>query len=166
MVDLQRVKKYNDALKNAKDNSNKIATEISYAKRELEKLCAELSAELGETVTVENVAEIYKRESEKIERTLSMGEEILARIVSGNGDVTLAPAVNTGIGVSAPTMSAPVASAPSMGAPVASAPNMGAPVTENNTGISGFDAFANTDVKQEPSNNGVSGTFGSLFGNL
>lgn len=156
MVDLQRVKKYNDALKNAKDNSNKIATEISYAKRELEKLCAELSAELGETVTVENVAEIYKRESEKIERTLSMGEEILARIVSGNGDVTPAPAINTGIGVSAPTMSAPVASAP----------NMGAPVTENNTGISGFDAFANTDVKQEPSNNGVSGTFGSLFGNL
>lgn len=156
MVDLQRVKKYNDALKNAKDNSNKIATEISYAKRELEKLCAELSAELGETVTVENVAEIYKRESEKIERTLSMGEEILARIVSGNVDVTPAPAINTGIGVSAPTMSAPVASAP----------NMGAPVTENNTGISGFDAFANTDVKQEPSNNGVSGTFGSLFGNL
>lgn len=156
MVDLQRVKKYNDALKNAKDNSNKIATEISYAKRELEKLCAELSAELGETVTVENVAEIYKRESEKIERTLSMGEEILARIVSGNGDVTPAPAVNTGIGVSAPTMSAPVASAP----------NMGAPVTENNAGISGFDAFANTDVKQEPSNNDVSGTFGSLFGNL
>ena len=156
MVDLQRVKKYNDALKNAKDNSNKIATEISYAKRELEKLCAELSAELGETVTVENVAEIYKRESEKIERTLSMGEEILARIVSGNGDVTPAPAVNTGIGVSAPTMSAHVASAP----------NMGAPVTENNAGISGFDAFANTDVKQEPSNNDVSGTFGSLFGNL
>ena len=156
MVDLQRVKKYNDALKNAKDNSNKIATEISYAKRELEKLCAELSAELGETVTVENVAEIYKRESEKIERTLSMGEEILARIVSGNGDVTPAPAINTGMGVSAPTMSAPVASAP----------NMGAPVTENNAGISGFDAFANTDVKQEPSNNDVSGTFGSLFGNL
>ena len=156
MVDLQRVKKYNDALKNAKDNSNKIATEISYAKRELEKLCAELSAELGETVTVENVAEIYKRESEKIERTLSMGEEILARIVSGNGDVTPAPAVNTDIGVSAPTMSAPVASAP----------NMGAPVTENNAGISGFDAFANTNVKQEPSNNDVSGTFGSLFGNL
>ena len=156
MVDLQRVKKYNDALKNAKDNSNKIATEISYAKRELEKLCAELSAELGETVTVENVAEIYKRESEKIERTLSMGEEILARIVSGNGDVTPAPAVNTGMGVSAPTMSAPVSSAPSVGAPV----------TENNAGISGFDAFANTDVKQEPSNNDVSGTFGSLFGNL
>ena len=156
MVDLQRVKKYNDALKNAKDNSNKIATEISYAKRELEKLCAELSTELGETVTVENVAEIYKRESEKIERTLSMGEEILARIVSGNGDVTPAPAVNTGMGVSAPTMSAPVASAP----------NMGAPVTENNAGISGFDAFANTDVKQEPSNNDISGTFGSLFGNL
>ena len=156
MVDLQRVKKYNDALKNAKDNSNKIATEISYAKRELEKLCAELSAELGETVTVENVAEIYKRESEKIERTLSMGEEILARIVSGNGDVTPAPAVNTGIGVSAPTMSAPAASAP----------NMGAPVTENNAGISGFDAFANTDAKQEPSNNDISGTFGSLFGNL
>ena len=156
MVDLQRVKKYNDALKNAKDNSNKIATEISYAKRELEKLCAELSAELGETVTVENVAEIYKRESEKIERTLSKGEEILARIVSGNGDVTPAPAVNTGMGVSAPTMSAPVSSAPSVGAPV----------TENNAGISGFDAFANTDVKQEPSNNDVSGTFGSLFGNL
>ena len=156
MVDLQRVKKYNDALKNAKDNSNKIATEISYAKRELEKLCAELSAELGETVTVETVAEMYKRESEKIERTLSMGEEILARIVSGNGDVTPAPAVNTGMGVSAPTMSAPVSSAPSVGAPV----------TENNAGISGFDAFANTDVKQEPSNNDVSGTFGSLFGNL
>lgn len=154
MVDLQRVKKYNDALKNAKDNSNKIATEISYAKRELEKLCAELSAELGETVTVENVAEIYKRESEKIERTLSMGEEILARIMSGNGDAAPMSAVNTGIGTSAPAMGAPT---------------MGAPVADSNVGgaaISGFDAFSNGADKQETPNNDISGTFGSLFGNL
>lgn len=149
MVDLQRVKRYNDALKNAKDNSNKIATEISYAKRELEKLCAELSAELGETVTVENVAEIYRRESEKIERTLSMGEEILARIMSGNGDAAPMSAVNTGIGTGAPTMSAPVADS-----------NAGGAV------ISGFDAFSNGADKQETPNNDISGTFGSLFGNL
>ena len=159
MVDLQRVKKYNDALKNAKDNSNKIATEISNAKRELEKLCGELSAELGETVTVENVAEIYKRESEKIERTLSMGEEILARIMSGNGDAAPMSAVNTGIGTSAPTMGAPAMGAPAMGAPVADSNAGGA-------AISGFDAFSNGADKQETPNNDISGTFGSLFGNL
>ena len=156
MVDVQRVKKYNDALKNAKDNSNKIATEISYAKRELERLCTELSAELGETVTVDNVAEIYKRESEKIERTLSMGEEILARVITGSGEVAPSSVgVQNGVGVTpaANPVSAPVS----------------APVTENamgGAGISGFDAFAGNNGNNQNGAGGVSGDFGSLFGNL
>lgn len=156
MVDVQRVKKYNDALKSAKESSSKIDTEISYAKRELERLCAELSTELGEAVTVDNVAEIYTRESEKIERTLNMGEEILARVM-GNTGVTQPTAqvgVNNPLGGTVQPQGVPVENVQTAGSNVVDA------------GISGFDAFSAGAPKQETENNNVSGAFSSLFGNI
>ena len=59
---------------------------------------------LGEEVTINNIEEVYKRETEKIERTLQVGEEILARITG-----TPAPDVNTGFQQNtAPVNSQPV----------------------------------------------------------
>lgn len=83
MVDIQRVNEYNRKLKDAKNEQSKIQNELEYSKRELNRLCSELSSELGVQVTIENIKEVYEQEMSKIERNLAIGEEILARICGG-----------------------------------------------------------------------------------
>lgn len=88
MVDIQRVNEYNRKLKDAKEQQRKIQSELEYSKRELSRLCDELSSELGLQVTVDNIEQVYEEQMGKIERNLSIGEEILARINRGTSEET------------------------------------------------------------------------------
>mgnify|MGYP003299366536 CR=1 FL=1 len=81
-VNLEEIKQYNSSLKQYKDKAASLNAEIEYTNRELDSLCAELTAELGVTVTRDNVEEIYKEQIEKINSTLQSGNAVLAKIAS------------------------------------------------------------------------------------
>jgi len=80
MIDVQKVKQFNDELKAYRDKAAKNQAEIEFNNREIKRICDELTAELGIQVTPENIAEIAKERKEKLENTLREGEAILARI--------------------------------------------------------------------------------------
>lgn len=79
-VDINQVKQYNATLRQYKDQASKISAEIDFNKKELASICAELTAELGVTVTPENIEQIYNERVAKIQSTLASGNEILNRI--------------------------------------------------------------------------------------
>lgn len=81
-INVEDIRKYNSSLREYQDKYNKINAEIEFNKRELQKLCGELSAELGIQVTPDNIVEIYNERVAKINNTLSIGTEILQRIKS------------------------------------------------------------------------------------
>ena len=80
MIDVQKVKQFNDELKAYRDKAAKNQAEIEFNNREIKRICDELTAELGIQVTPENIAGIAKERKEKLENTLREGEAILARI--------------------------------------------------------------------------------------
>ena len=79
-LDVQRVKEYNRQLKECKEKSSKITAEMEFNRGEIQRLCTELTNQLGIEVTPENVVSIYKEREAKLENTLATGEEILKRI--------------------------------------------------------------------------------------
>lgn len=79
-VDINQVKQYNATLRQYKDQAAKIQAEIGFNRKELESICAELTAELGVSVTPENIEQIYNERVAKIQSTLASGNEILNRI--------------------------------------------------------------------------------------
>ena len=124
-VNIEQVKQYNASLKQYRDKAAQIRAGIDFNKNELNRLCQELSAELGIEVTPENVEQIRAKQIEEIESTLRTGNEILNRIkAEESGAVT---PVNTAVNltpVAAPT--APVAPVVPT-ATVAEAPNIPVP---------------------------------------
>ena len=101
-VNIEDVKKYNQELKKYQDQASQIKAGIEYNTKELERLCRELSAELGVTVTPENIEQIRAERLAKIENTLRVGNEILQRIKNEEAQAN-AP-------VAAPYMETPVSS--------------------------------------------------------
>lgn len=83
-LDIEKIRGYNARLKTVRTEYSKIESEVTYARQELTRKCQELTAELGKEVTPENIHEIYEAEVAKINRDVSMGEEILTRIATGN----------------------------------------------------------------------------------
>ena len=79
-VNIEDIKRYNQELKAYQDKAAQIKAGIDYNSKELTRLCNELSAELGVTVTPENIAAIRQERIAKIENTLRVGNEILNRI--------------------------------------------------------------------------------------
>lgn len=79
-VDVQRVREYNRQLRECREKTSQVKAEMEFNRKEIARLCEELTQQLGIEVTPENVAEIYKDREEKIEATLKSGEEIMARI--------------------------------------------------------------------------------------
>jgi uncharacterized protein YukE len=79
-INANRIKEYNKRVKNYKDTAFKLKAEIQFHLNELNKLCEELSEELGIKVTPENIEKIRKERLEKIQETLKVGEEILDNI--------------------------------------------------------------------------------------
>lgn len=86
-LNVEEIKAYNKSVREQKDKASKIRAEINFNNGELERLCKELTAELGVEVTVDNVEEIYNQYVEKINSTLNSGKEILKRIEDGNKEI-------------------------------------------------------------------------------
>jgi hypothetical protein len=79
-INTEDVKKYNASLKQYQDKANQVKAGIDYNTKELNRLCEELSAELGVQVTPENIRQIRDERIAKIQNTLDNGKEILRRI--------------------------------------------------------------------------------------
>lgn len=79
-LDVQRIKRYNDEYKAYTDKSANTRAQLELSKSEVNRLCEELTQELGVNVTPENLENIYTQCVEKIQNTLEAGEEILKRI--------------------------------------------------------------------------------------
>lgn len=79
-VDINQVKQYNEQLKQYKEQAAKIKVEIEMNTSELNRLCEELTAELGVSVTPDNIEQIYNDRVEKVKNTLQSGTEIMNRI--------------------------------------------------------------------------------------
>lgn len=79
-VDINQVKQYNEQLKRYKEQAAKIKVEIEMNTSELNRLCEELTAELGVQVTPDNIEKIYNDRVEKVRNTLQSGTEIMDRI--------------------------------------------------------------------------------------
>lgn len=83
-VNIEEVKKYNTALKQHRDNSAALKAQIEYTNKELDNLCAELSAELGVQVTRENINQIYEEQVAKINSSLQSGKAVLNKIANSS----------------------------------------------------------------------------------
>ncbi len=109
VIDVERVKAYNTELKQNIDRYSKIQAEKEFTSKELEKICQELSAELGIPVTQENLRQIYDERVAKVENSLRVGEEILNRIkAEENGQTPNPMPVYEGFNNAIPTGQAPV----------------------------------------------------------
>ena len=83
-ITTDEIRKYNEKLNECRQKKVKLETELEVSKREIDKLCAELSNELGITVNQDNIGQIYREYMEKLENKVKSGMEILNRIESEN----------------------------------------------------------------------------------
>lgn len=81
-VNIEDIRKYNSTLKQYKEQAATLKAEIDYTNKELDSLCEELTAELGVTVTRDNIEEIYNAQVNKIQSALQSGNAVLAKIAS------------------------------------------------------------------------------------
>lgn len=79
-IDVARVRQYNLEYNKCKEKAMQLNAEREMNKKEIDSLCAELSAELGIQVTLENIESIYNDKVDKINADLSLGESIIKRI--------------------------------------------------------------------------------------
>jgi hypothetical protein len=79
-IDVERVKSFNARYREAQQKAATIKAEIDMNNREIDRLCTELSNDLGITVTRENVEQVYASNVEEINKKLELGEDILNRI--------------------------------------------------------------------------------------
>lgn len=107
-IDLERVRSYNSKCNDYKKKLSNILAERKFMAERLEQTCAQLSKQLGVTVTPDNIEDIYNSKSQEIMQTLETGEEILRRIESEDSD--MAPAqqvVQNNVPVGSVDMSTP-----------------------------------------------------------
>lgn len=81
-IDLNQVRQYNASLKQYKDKAASLKAEIDYTNKEIDSLCSELSAELGISVTRDNIQQVYEDQVSKINSTLQSGNAVLSKIAS------------------------------------------------------------------------------------
>ena len=81
-INLEEVKKYNANLKQYRDRAAQLKAEIDFNNKEIDAACAELSNELGVSVTRDNLEQIYAEQVSKINSTLQSGNAVLAKIAS------------------------------------------------------------------------------------
>ena len=80
MINVEEVKQYNAELKKHKDRANMLTAQKELYEKELTAKCAELSDELGITVTPQNIRQVYAEYEEKVKQTLSTGMAVLSKI--------------------------------------------------------------------------------------
>jgi uncharacterized FlaG/YvyC family protein len=79
-LDVEAIKSYNEMLKKTVAKAAKIKTELEFNIKELNKICKELSSDLGVEVNSENIESIYIQLVDKINSNLEVGMDILNRI--------------------------------------------------------------------------------------
>lgn len=79
-VSIEQVKQYNKALEGYRAKSAQLKAEIEVNNREIQRICSELSAELGTEVTPDNIKSIYEEQVKAINNSLNVGMSILERI--------------------------------------------------------------------------------------
>lgn len=79
---LEEIKSYNASLKQYKDRAASLKAEIEYTNKELDTLCAELTAELGKQVTRDNIEQVYNEQISMINSTLQSGKAVLSKIAA------------------------------------------------------------------------------------
>lgn len=86
-INVEEIKRYNDALRSHTERAAKIKAELEINNREIVRICEELTAELGVTVTPENIESIYRENVDKINETLQTGNEVLRRITEEENQI-------------------------------------------------------------------------------
>lgn len=86
-INVAEIKRYNAELKAQTDKAAKLKAEIDFNTNELNRVCAELTAELGVEVSIHNLEEIYNDRVAKTLNTLESGKEILRRIADGEANI-------------------------------------------------------------------------------
>lgn len=107
-IDLDRVRSYNSKCNDYKKKLSNILAERKFMAERLEQNCAQLSKQLGMTVTPDNIEGVYASKSKEIMQTLETGEEILRRIESEDSDMaSTQQVVNNNVPVGGVDMSTP-----------------------------------------------------------
>ena len=79
-VDMNRIKDYNNELRQMKNKLQQEESELRFMSEQLEGLCADLSEEMKIAITPENIDIIAKQVIQNIENTLNTGEAVLSEI--------------------------------------------------------------------------------------
>lgn len=79
-IDVERIKEYNRKYKESQSKVMSLQAELDMNNKEIDRLCKELSIELGIEITRENVESIYVEKVKEINSSLELGESILNRI--------------------------------------------------------------------------------------
>ena len=152
-INIEEVKKYNESLKQYKEQSNRLTVEIEMNEKELNNLCEQLSAELGIQVTPDNVEKIYEEQVEKINQTLETGNAILQKIEQeASNPIGTLPNVGVNANANATTPVAPPPAAPVAPSFVSAAQNQ-SPAQPLFTGQSVGDVSALPPVNSTPTIN-------------
>lgn len=98
-MNINEIKEYNAKVQAAQKKVADINAERNIRTQELNKLCAELTQELGYAVTPDNIEQVYQQVSKSIEDTMASGNEILTRVeqeinggAGSTGDANAVPA--------------------------------------------------------------------------
>lgn len=84
MVTEAEIRQYNQDVRAAKSEANRVAGVIEYRKNDVIARCKQLSQALGMEVTPANVADVAKQIEEKITKDLQEGREILQRVAAAD----------------------------------------------------------------------------------
>lgn len=79
-IDMNQIRQYNQSLKEYREKAASINAQIQFTRQEMEKICAELTAELGTEVNEGNIEQIYAEQLDKINTTLNAGTAVLQKI--------------------------------------------------------------------------------------
>lgn len=107
VLDVKAIREYNSRRKDRQDKIAVYMGNLNYNNSEIEKLCKELTEDLGMVVTVDNIEAIHAERVLKITQALNYGNEVLDRIDREEQNVTsedlskvsdgLSNGINTGI---------------------------------------------------------------------
>lgn len=79
-VNIESIREYNKQLREVQEKASKIAARIEINNAELDRLCTELSSELGTTINADNIEQVKNEYLQRIESILTAGEQILNRV--------------------------------------------------------------------------------------
>ena len=79
-IDIERVREFNRAYKQFKQREVELTAERDMNNKEIDRLCKELSEELGIKITRDNAREVCEKYVSELDERLGVGEAIFQRI--------------------------------------------------------------------------------------